>query len=408
MTTGSRPQVGSAFRENPTPDLECFSGQAGAGNFSRTRSHAIASSRGFVAIPLEIRFSTVLQRPYVLSMFIFMTDDTQSSRNANAPGGPGSLRTWRQLLGMALAAALIGAAGAAVWKAAHTTTAYQWYAVGMLVLSESLIGVGLNPRRPKEIRHADGSAETVTLEAIAGHPPLLALRERMIDDLLDAALIGLAVGAGIATAVLAALHYAGGRLKRGRRLRGGEPATARQLQRRVASLRLRLRRRFGRPSDRPRRIAERFAPWESKGEVVRTREVDCEAAQPGSKTAEGRPGEAKDVIGQTLEAEAAIDLWELDPPPPGNGNQVFHPDGAGARGNAGQPPGANALSPEPSFTEDAGAGEGAVGETVRTGVDPDSGPDEDGRPPGATANRADMRGRNSPAGARPEGGMIPI
>ena len=164
-------------------------------------------------------------------------------------------RTWRKPLGMALAAALIGAASAAAWKAARTTTTHQWYAVGMLALSETLIDAGLNPRRPKEIRHSDGRTETVTLGAIANHPPLLALRERMIDELLNAALIGLAIGAGIAVAALTGFHYAGGRLKRGRYLRGGELVSARQLRRRVAPWRLRLRRRFGRPAGRPYRIA---------------------------------------------------------------------------------------------------------------------------------------------------------
>ena len=103
------------------------------------------------------------------------------------------LRTWRKLLGIALAAALIGTASAAAWKASRTITTHQWYAVGMLVLSETLIDAGLSPRRPKEIRHPNGRTETVTLGAIAGHRPLLALRERMIDDLLDAALIGLGI-----------------------------------------------------------------------------------------------------------------------------------------------------------------------------------------------------------------------
>ena len=98
--------------------------------------------------------------------------DTGRGVRAAAPRG---LRTWRKLLGMVLAAALIGAAsaaaligaaGAAAWKASRTTT-HQGYAVGMLVLSETLIDAGLNPRRPKEIRHADRSTETVTLGAIA-------------------------------------------------------------------------------------------------------------------------------------------------------------------------------------------------------------------------------------------------
>ncbi len=176
------------------------------------------------------------------------------------------LRTWRKLLGMVLAAALIGAASAATWKAARTTTAHQWYAVGMLTLSETLIASGLNPRRPKEIRHPNGRTETVTLGAIARHPPLLALRKRMIDDLLGAALIGLGIGAGLAVAVLAALHYAGGRLKRGRRLRGGELVSASQLRRRVASPRLRLP--FRPVPEPPYRIAG--IPWPQRAETRHT------------------------------------------------------------------------------------------------------------------------------------------
>ena len=59
----------------------------GRETFSRTRSHAVANLRGFVAIPLEIRFPTVLQESYVPSMFIPMTDDTQTP--CDASGGPG-------------------------------------------------------------------------------------------------------------------------------------------------------------------------------------------------------------------------------------------------------------------------------------------------------------------------------
>ena len=282
------------------------------------------------------------------------------------------LRAWRCLLGMALAAALIGAASAAVWKASRTTTAHQWYAVGMLVLSETLIGAGLSPRRPKEIRHADGSAETVTLGAIAGHRPLLALRERMIDELLDAALIGLAIGAGIAVAVLAALHYASGRLKRGRYLRGGEPVSARQLRRRIAGIPLKfpgawpialIRLRYVK---RPK-VAERFAPRvEEKASIS---QVDM----PEDGWAE-RPGEAKGAIEQASEAEAAVDLWEHGPPPPRNGN----------------PASTSRPGPAPPTVES------------------DAGLDDGGRPPGATADREDMRGRKSPDGAKPEGGMIRI
>ncbi len=176
------------------------------------------------------------------------------------------LHTWRRLVGMVLIAALIGAASAAAWKAARTTTAHQWYAVGMLVLAETLIDAGMPPHRPKDVRHPDGRVETVTWSAIANHRPLIALRKRILDDLLNAALLGLGIGAGIVVAALVALHYAGGRLKRGRRLRGGELVSARQLRRRVAPPRLPLP--FRRPAEPPYRIAG--IPWPGRTETRHT------------------------------------------------------------------------------------------------------------------------------------------
>ncbi len=252
--------------------------------------------------------------------------DTGRGVRATARG----LRTWRRLVGMVLAAALIGAASAAAWKAARTTTAHQWYAVGMLVLAETLIDAGLSPHRPKEIRHADGRTETVTLGAIAGHRPLLALRERIIGDLLNAALLGLGIGIGLAVVALAALHYAGGRLKRGWRPRGGEPLSARQLRcaprlpvlpaeiARLDSLAGYLKLPGAWPvarikllcAKRPK-VAERFVP-RAEGEAG-AGEADREAARPGSKAAKGKPGGTKDATGPAHDAEAAVDLWEPDP-----------------------------------------------------------------------------------------------
>ena len=176
------------------------------------------------------------------------------------------LRTWRRLVGMVLIAALIGAASAAAWKAARTTTGHEWYAVGMLVLAETLIDAGMPPHRPKEVRHPDGRVETVTWSAIANHRPLIALRSQMLDDLLNAALLGSGIGAGIVVAALVALHYAGRRLKRGRRLRGGELVSARQLRRRVAPPRLPLP--FRRPAEPPYRIAG--IPWPGRAETRHT------------------------------------------------------------------------------------------------------------------------------------------
>ncbi len=178
------------------------------------------------------------------------------------------LRTWLRMLGLAVAAALFVAAGSAGWKTAQSTTAYQWYALGMLTLSETLIDAGLSPHKPKVIRHEDGRAETVTLGAIAGHEPLLSLRARILADALDAALLGFGIAAGIAAAALATLSYAGARLKRGRRLRGGELVSAKQLRRRVRPPRLRLRRRLAPARERPYRIAG--IPWPERAETRHT------------------------------------------------------------------------------------------------------------------------------------------
>ena len=294
----------------------------------------------------------------------------------------------------------------------------------MLVLSETLINAGLSPRRPKEIRHPNGRTVTVTLGTIANHPPLLALRERMIDDLLNAALLGFGIALGVVVIALAGLHYAGGRLKRGRHLRGGELASARQLRRRVAPLRPRLRRRFGRSSDRPYRIAgiplkfpgawpiarirlryrkrpkvaERFVPWAE--EKAGTGQVDM----PEDDGVE-RLGEAKDAIERAPEAEAAVDLWESEPLAEDTEIMWTDPNAEGLEADA-EP--LEATQPGLSFAEDVDAGEGGVGGATRTEVDLDVGPDEDSKPPGATANRTDTQGRKSPDGAKPKGRMIRI
>ena len=175
------------------------------------------------------------------------------------------LRTWRRMLGLAVALALIAAAGAAGWRTWCATTAYEWYSVAMLALAETLIDAGLSPHRPKDVRHPDGRVETVTLGAIANHEPLRALRKRMIGDLLDAALMGFGIAAGIVAIAVFALHYMGGRLKRGRRLRGGELVSAHDLRRRVLPPHLRALHPVLPAALRPYRVAG--IPWPEGAET---------------------------------------------------------------------------------------------------------------------------------------------
>ena len=313
---------------------------------------------------------------------------------------------------MVLIAALIGAASAAAWKAARTITAHQWYAVGMLVLAETLIDAGMPPHRPKEVRHPDGRVETVTLGAIANHRPLIVLRKRILDDLLNAALLGLGIGAGIVVAALVALHYAGGRLKRGRRLRGGELLSARQLRRALRPLVLpaeiarldslagylkfpgawpvaRIKLRYAK---RPR-IAERFVP-RAEGKAGAG-----EVAAPGKAEA-ARPEEAKDAIEQAPDAEAALDLWEPDPTAAERDLET----GAMSHAVEGWP---EEIVPLPAATDAGGENAEAFrpsprGERSTEGNGGDAG---DGSP---VANRPDARDGSAPGDGKPASGLIRI
>ncbi len=315
---------------------------------------------------------------------------------------------------MALAAALIGAASAAAWKAARTTTAHQWYAVGMLVLAETLIDAGLSPHRPKEIRHADGRTETVTLGAIAGHRPLLALRERIIGDLIDAALLGLGIGAGVVVAALVALHYAGGRLKRGRRPRGGEPLSARRLRRaprlpvlpaevaRLDSLAGYLKfpgawpvARIGLRYAKRLKIAERLAP-RVEGDAGAG-----EAAAPGKAEA-ARPEEAKDAIEQAREAEAAVDLWEPDLSSVDPGRDLE--TGAMSRAAEGWP---EETAPLPTTT-DAGRENAEIFQPSPREERSREGNGGDASDSSPVANRPDARDRSAPGDGKPASGPIRI
>ena len=59
-------------------------------------------------------------------------------------------------------------------------------------------------------------------------------------------------------------------------------------------------------------VAERFVPWESKGWGVRTEEAGRSPSRPRPKAAEVTSGGAEVAAGWASEAEAAVDLWELD------------------------------------------------------------------------------------------------
>ena len=115
-------------------------------------------------------------------------------------------------------------------------------------------------------------------------------------------------------------------------------------------------------------------PWESKEWGVGTESTEHDAVRPSTETTEGTPGKAKGAIKRVSEAEAAVDLWGPDLPPPGNGN----PASASRPGAA--PP-----------AIESGANEEKAS-AVRTN-------------PGAERSEAADEPRDA---TRPEGGMIPI
>ena len=134
-----------------------------------------------------------------------------------------SVATW------ALAAGALGAAA----KGFMGITEWERHVLGVHMLAELMLTFQFSPDRLKSIRGEDGTVYHETLGDIASFDGLIALRERVLDDILGAALLGAGVGVGLVFVVLFGLRAVGRRIRRGRRLRGGELATATELERRT-------------------------------------------------------------------------------------------------------------------------------------------------------------------------------
>ena len=154
-------------------------------------------------------------------------------------------RTWFGFGWWIAIVVILAGLGAATWKTTGDYTNHDWHVIGVYALSEFMLVADFKPDKTKKIRDFDGTVLVMTLGTIAHHPMILDLRERMLEDAFDAALLGGGIGAGLIVAVLFGLRMFGRRLRRGRRLRGGELATAGELKRRTLPLRrtmiLRLR-----------------------------------------------------------------------------------------------------------------------------------------------------------------------
>ena len=133
-----------------------------------------------------------------------------------------SLRTWRRLVERAIFVTLVSALIAGSWKTWSATTSHDWHVMGVYALAGLFLAADLSPGRSKTLRLPDGRVVVTTIGEIVAFEPILAIRDRILGDALDAALLGGGICAAVVIAGLVALRTLGSGLRRGRRLRGGE------------------------------------------------------------------------------------------------------------------------------------------------------------------------------------------
>ena len=179
-----------------------------------------------------------------------------------------SVRTWRRLVERAIVATLLSALIVGSWKTWSATTSHDWHVMGVYALAELFLAADLSPGRSKTLRVPDGRVVVTTIGEIVAFEPILAIRDRILGDALDAALLGGGIGACIAIVSLVALRTLGSGLRRGRRLRGGELVSARQLGRRALPLPQRGLMRLRRTKSKPYAIAG--IPWPDGAETRHT------------------------------------------------------------------------------------------------------------------------------------------
>ena len=179
-----------------------------------------------------------------------------------------SVRTWNRITSLVVVIAFLAGLAAGTWKTWNAASSYEWHLVGVFALSEFLLTAGYKPDKTKKVRTEEGEVYVTTIGDISGFEPFHELRDRIIGDVLYAALLGAGIAAGLVTAVLLGLRALGGGLRRGRRLRGGELVSANALRRRAMPLRHRALLRFRPPEARPYTIAG--IPWPGEAETQHT------------------------------------------------------------------------------------------------------------------------------------------
>ena len=150
------------------------------------------------------------------------------------------LRIWGQLLRAAVFVSAFAIVAVPGWHIWHHTTGYEWYAAGIVTVAEAKIGIGYREDAMQEIRMADGSTAVMSVRELARSPRALAVRDRLKEEVFASAWLGAKASGVVIVLFLVLFWYRGWQLHRGRRVRGAELATARQLRRRIRPLPARL------------------------------------------------------------------------------------------------------------------------------------------------------------------------
>ena len=166
------------------------------------------------------------------------------------------IRMWGQLFQAALLFAAFTTVAVPAWNLWHSTSGAEWYAAGMVTLAESKLALGYEPDSGQEIRFADGTRRVLTIRDIAASVPALVAREKILEEVLASAWLGLKTGGGLIALFLAVFWYRGVQIGRQKRIRGAELVTGAELHRRLRPFHLRLLDRApGAARTRPWRIA---------------------------------------------------------------------------------------------------------------------------------------------------------
>ena len=145
------------------------------------------------------------------------------------------LRMWGQLFRAAVFFAAFTTVAVPAWTLWHRTTGAEWYAAGMVTLAEVKLVLGYDPDSGQEIRFADGTRRVLRISEIAVSVPAREARERLLDETLASAGLGLTSGGVLIGLFLVAFWWRGARLGRQKRIRGAEMVSAAELRRRLQS-----------------------------------------------------------------------------------------------------------------------------------------------------------------------------